>query len=354
MILAKTIIAIDAMGGDHGPAVILRASIIALRRNPELELILVGDETKLRRYLRRVKGDFLKNIRLHHASQQVEMGELPSQALRYKKDSSMRVAINLVKEGVAQACVSAGNTGALMATARFVLKTIPGIDRPAIMAALPTVDEKKPAYVLDLGANVDSSAENLFQFAVMASIVTEYVYNVPSPRVGLLNIGEEEIKGNPQVKQTAELLGRCEDIHYVGYVEGDQIFSGNLDVVVCDGFVGNVALKTSEGLIKFIMARLKALLKRNVLMWPLGMILYPLLRKVKKSIDPRNYNGASLLGLQGIVIKSHGSADARSFATAIQVGIQQVQHNVPEQIRNKVIKILEKNGKNEVSCDTQE
>ncbi len=349
--MGKTIIAIDAMGGDHGPAVILRASILAIKRNPDLHLILVGDEAKLRRYLRSVKGDFQKNLSIHHASQQVAMGELPSQALRYKKDSSMRVAVNLVKEGGAQACVSAGNTGALMATARFVLKTIPGIERPAIMAALPTVHDGKPAYVLDLGANVDSSSDNLFQFAVMGSIVTEHVYKVPSPRVGLLNIGEEEIKGNYQVKQTAELLSKCDAINYVGYVEADRIFSGEVDVIVCDGFVGNVALKASEGILKFIMSRLRLVFKNNVLMWPLGLLLYPILQKVKKDIDPRNYNGASLLGLRGIVIKSHGSADAKSFATAINAAVAQVEQNVPEQIRNRVIKILETNG---ASCDTHE
>ncbi len=332
------------MGGDHGPAVIVRASILAVKRDPQLELILVGDESKLNRFMRSIKGDYSDSIKIHHATQQVEMGESPSQALRYKKDSSMRVAVNLVKEGKAQACVSAGNTGALMATARFVLKTIPGIGRPAIMTGLPTALAHKPVYVLDLGANVDSSAENLFEFAVMGSIVTEHVLGRENPKVALLNIGEEEIKGNNQVKATAEMLNNCNEINYIGYVEGDQIFSGDIDVVVCDGFVGNVALKASEGILNFVISRLKEAFSKNILTKLLALFCIPIMRSVKKAIDPSNYNGASLLGVRGIVIKSHGSADATSFATAINAAAKQVEQNVPDQIRNKVIKILEKNG----------
>lgn len=329
------------MGGDNGPAVILRAAIRATKRNPDLQLILVGDEQKLKRYLRSVKSKYVQQISIQHASQTVDMGELPSQALRYKKDSSMRVAVNLVKEGKARACVSAGNTGALMATARFVLKMIPGIDRPAIMTGLPTDKQDRPTYVLDLGANVDSSAENLFEFAVMGSIVTEDVHSRPRPKVGLLNIGEEEIKGNNLVKETAELLSACQAINYVGYVEGDNIFSGDIDVVVCDGFVGNVALKTAEGIANFIIARLKHSLKKNLFTRLISFLFIPALLSFKKSIDPNDFNGASLLGLRGIVIKSHGNADAKAFATAINEAVLQVEHNVPETIKSKVIKILE-------------
>jgi glycerol-3-phosphate acyltransferase PlsX len=262
------------------------------------------------------------------------MDELPSQALRFKKDSSMRVAINLVKSGEADACVSAGNTGALMATARFVLKTLPGIDRPAICTTIPA--RRGHTHVLDLGANVDSKAEHLLQFAVMGSVLVNAVDNIEAPRVALLNIGEEEIKGNEQVKQAAALLG-ASPIHYVGFVEGDGIFLEDVDVVVCDGFVGNVALKTSEGVAQLIRHYMEQEFKRNLLTRLAGLAALPVLRAFARRIDPRRYNGASLLGLQGTVVKSHGGADALAFANAIKIAMLEVQKAVPQRIAKHLV-----------------
>jgi glycerol-3-phosphate acyltransferase PlsX len=257
------------------------------------------------------------------------MAELPSKALRNKKDSSMRVAINLVKEGRAQACVCAGNTGALMATARFVLKMLPGIDRPAIITAIPSVDGH--TYMLDLGANAECSAEQLFQFAVMGSALVTAVNGIDKPRVALLNIGEEEFKGNEVIRQAAGLIQGA-GLNYVGYVEGDDIFMDPVDVVVCDGFAGNVALKTGEGVSKLIGKFLKEEFSANFLHRLAAIAAYPALTNLGKRIDPRRHNGATFLGLNGVVIKSHGSTDALGFANAIRVGLQEVERNVPERI----------------------
>ena len=258
------------------------------------------------------------------------MDELPSQALRGKKDSSMRVAINLVKEGIADACVSAGNTGALMATARFVLKTLPGIDRPAICAILPTM--KGHTHVLDLGANVDSTAEHLLEFGLMGSVLTHAVDNIAKPTVGLLNIGEEEIKGNERVKEAARLFQQSE-LNYIGYIEGDGIYMNPCDVVVCDGFVGNVMLKTSEGVAKMFTAQLKNEFKRTLYNKIVALLCLPVLKNFKKRFDPRAYNGASLLGLNGIVVKSHGGADEYAFGKAILEARKEVIKDVPNLIR---------------------
>jgi len=321
------------MGGDHGPPVVLPAALAALNQHPDLTLILVGDQAVIGRELAVRNAAVHPRLRVHHASQRVEMDELPSVALRSKKDSSMRVAINLVKEGIAHACVSAGNTGALMATARFVLKTLPGIDRPAILTTLPTI--KGHTHMLDLGANVDTSAEHLFQFAVMGAVVAEAVDGRPSPSVGLLNIGQEEIKGNEQVKQAHLLLGSS-TLNYAGFVEGDAIYKGTVDVVVCDGFVGNVALKTSEGVAQMIAHFLRESFQSNVWTRLAGLFAMPVLRHLRDRIDPRRYNGASLVGLQGIVIKSHGGADAVAFANAIDVAVRQVNVNVPQRISKQL------------------
>lgn len=333
-------IALDAMSGDHGPQVSIPAALQALASIPELSLILVGDAEQLQQELERNHQSTGERLRIQHASQLVEMHDLPSQALRNKKDSSMRVAINLVKEGEASACVSAGNTGALMATARFVLKTLPGIDRPAIISALPTM--RGHSHVLDLGANIDSTSEQLYQFALMGSVLTAAVDNIPNPTVGLLNIGEEEIKGNEQIKATAKLLANTPDINYYGFVEGDDIYKGTVDVVVCDGFIGNVALKTTEGVAKMIASFMREEFKRNILTKIAGLIALPVLKAFRKRVDPREYNGASLVGLRGIVIKSHGSADAHSFATAIREAVIEVEKNVPEKIQAQLESIFEK------------
>lgn len=325
------------MGGDHGPSVTVPAALQALDEHPDLKLILVGRSGDLEAALLANKARETDRLVIHHASEIVGMDDHPSTALRGKKDSSMRVGINLVKNGTAQACVSAGNTGALMATARFVLKTQAGIDRPAICTALPTV--KGHTHVLDLGANVDSTAEHLFEFAVMGSVLTSAVENIEAPTVGLLNIGEEEIKGNERVKEAARLLADS-DLNYIGFVEGDGIFLGAADVVVCDGFVGNVMLKTSEGVAKMIAYYMRREFKRNPLNYLAGAVALPVLKAFRKRIDPRAYNGASLLGLQGIVIKSHGSADTFSYNRAIHEAVLEVRKNVPERISKQLEKLL--------------
>ncbi|MDH3354049.1 MAG: phosphate acyltransferase PlsX [Chromatiales bacterium] len=326
-------VAIDAMGGDHGPSVTIPAAINALKKYSHLNLILVGDEQKLSELVTQYGSKDNPRIEIHHASQVVEMDEPPSRALRGKKDSSMRVAINLVKDGKAQACVSAGNTGALMATSRFVLKTLSGINRPAIISALPTV--KGHTHMLDLGANIDSSAEVLYQFALMGSVLTRAVDNIENPTVGLLNIGEEEIKGNEQVKAAHKILSES-DLNYIGYVEGDGIYTDAADVIVADGFIGNIALKSSEGVAKMISHAMKNEFKRNIFTKLSALIALPVLNAFKKRIDPRSYNGASLVGLRGIVIKSHGSADSLSFATAIGEAVLEVKTNVPKLIASEV------------------
>lgn len=322
------------MGGDHGLSVTLPACINAINENPNLHLFLVGNEKQVRQFLKQKNMSSHNRLTIVHASEVVEMDELPSHAMRTKKDSSMRVAINLVKEGKVQACVSAGNTGALMATARFVLKTLPGIDRPAIIADMPTHHSR--TRILDLGANVDSCAEHLFQFAVMGSALVQAVDQKSSPKVGLLNIGVEEIKGNDQVKRTAHMLSECKLINYVGYVEGDQFFSGDVDLVVCDGFVGNVALKASEGLAKLMLAVLKESFMRTWWGRLVGLAAKPALSYLKLRMDPARYNGASLLGLNGIVIKSHGGAKIEAFQFAIEEAITQVQSNVVKLVTDKI------------------
>ncbi|MGC8853561.1 MAG: phosphate acyltransferase PlsX [Halothiobacillaceae bacterium] len=330
-------LALDAMGGDHAPGIVLDAAVEALRRHPELHLILVGQESMLRDELARRNVLNEARLSLHHASEVVAMDEAPALALRGKKDSSMRVAIDLVREGRADACISAGNTGALMATAKFVLKTLPGIDRPAICTMLPTATGH--THVLDLGANVECGAEHLFQFAVMGSVLASAVDNNPNPRVGLLNVGAEAIKGNDTVKAAARLL-EASPINYIGYVEGDDIYKGTADVVVCDGFVGNVALKASEGVAKMISSHLRESFKRNLFTKLAALISMPVLNSLKQRFDPRRHNGASLLGLQGIVIKSHGGADAFSFGHAIDTAMHEVEQAVPSRIDSQLETLL--------------
>ncbi len=330
-------IALDGMGGDHGPRVVVPAALTALSAQKDLKLILVGDPELLTVELSAHRARAGERLEIQPASQVVAMDELPSSALRGKKDSSMRVAIDLVKQGRAHACISAGNTGALMATARFVLKTLPGIDRPAICAALPTI--KGHTHVLDLGANVDVYADTLYQFAVMGAALTSAVDNIEAPTVGLLNIGAEEIKGNDRVKEAARMLEES-DLNYVGFVEGDDIYAGKVDVVVCDGFVGNVALKTSEGVARMIRHYLTNEFKRNLVTKLVGAMALPVLNAFKAKIDPRKYNGASLLGLQGIVIKSHGGADKMAFANAINEAVMEVRNNVPQRISRQLESLL--------------
>jgi len=337
--MSKVVIAIDAMGGDYGINVTIPATMDVMNDYSDLHVILVGDERILTENLKQVPDNIRQRIKLQHASQVVTMDDKPSMALRGKKDSSMRVAINMVKEKQADACVSAGNTGALMATARFVLKTLPGINRPAICAVLPTISGH--THMLDLGANVDLSAEHLFEFAAMGSVLSEAIDNIERPTVGLLNIGEEELKGNEQVKNAASLLSES-SLNYYGFIEGDDIYKGTVNVVVCDGFIGNIALKTSEGVAKMIGYYLKKEFNRNIFFKIAGLIALPVLKAFKKRVDPREYNGASLLGLKGIVIKSHGGADRHSYAQAIKEAIVEVEKNVPELISKQIEKLLVK------------
>ena len=326
-------VAIDAMGGDHGPHVTVPAALEALKQDSELNIVLVGIADAIESELAARKVSVGPRLRIHHASEVVAMDESPQSALKNKKDSSMRVAINLVKSGEAHACVSAGNTGALMATARFVLKMLPGIDRPAIAAPLPS--QKGMVYVLDLGANADCTPEHLLQFAIMGAMLVSSVEHKEKPSVGLLNIGSEDIKGNEVVKQAGELL-RNSHLNFYGNVEGNDIYKGTTDVIVCDGFVGNVALKTSEGLAQMMSRFLMQEFKRNWLTKIMAVACMPVLRAFKRRLDPRRYNGATFLGLRGIVVKSHGGADSFSFLHAIHTAIEEsrsgVLHRITEQL----------------------
>lgn len=329
-------LAVDAMGGDFGPAVTAAAATEALRRHPELQLTIVGDRDAISRVLQSTSHDEGRCV-IQHATQQVDMDERPSSALRNKRESSMRMAIDMVRDGMADAAVSAGNTGALMAIARFVLKTLPGIDRPAICATMPGI--QGTTHMLDLGANVDSSSEELFRFAVMGSVLSSAVDNQPTPRVALLNIGEEEIKGNDRVKQTAVLLEQS-TLNYQGFLEGNDIFKGKVDVIVCDGFVGNVALKASEGVASMLAHMAREEFSRGWFAKLSAVLASPALRRLRDRADPRRYNGASLLGLRGIVVKSHGSADAMSFGRAIDQAVLEVRQSVPERISSVLEQLL--------------
>lgn len=333
-------ISIDAMGGDFGPSVIVPAALVVLQKHTDLRLILVGIPDQLQAILSTQNADLKNRFEIQSATEMVMMDESPAVALRSKKDSSMRVAINLVKEGRAQACVSAGNTGALMATARFVLKTLAAVDRPALMACFPTMTNRT-VRVLDLGANVDSTPEQLLQFAVMGSVVAKAVDNTAHPIVGLLNVGSEEIKGNEQVKSASVLFSQCNAIRYVGFVEGDDIFYGKTDIVVCDGFVGNTMLKACEGLAKLVAEFTKEEIHRS---WLSRLSVLPanaIFHRLKNRMDLRTRNGATLLGLNGIVIKSHGGADQLAFSCAIEEAILEIEKNIPALIGKQVSDVLD-------------
>jgi len=322
-------IAIDAMGGDSGPSVTVPAVLDVLAEQTDVRFILVGQQDIVAPLWQQQHSPYADRLSIHHTTQVVAMGERAQDALRKKKDSSMRVALDLVKAGVAHACVSAGNTGALMATARFVLKTIPGIDRPAILSRIPA--HHGHTHMLDLGANADCTAQNLLQFAMMGSVVAADLDGVQRPRIGLLNIGEEDIKGNELVQEAGKLLQQS-TLNYQGFVEGNDIFSGEVDVVVTDGFTGNVALKTMEGLASMLGSTLRSEYTRTPWRRLSALASISVLKAVKKRFDPRQHNGASMVGLKGVVIKSHGSADAYSFAHAIRVAIVEARKGVPTQL----------------------
>lgn len=324
-------IAVDCMGGDHGPQVTLPACRTFLDAHADARLILVGLPEA-------VSGFTHARAQLVHASEVVTMDDALEVALRKKKDSSMRVAIEQVKEGLAQAAISAGNTGALMAISRYVLKTLDGIERPAIATQIPNALGQATT-MLDLGANVDCSAEHLLQFALMGSALVSAQSNQSNPTVGLLNIGEEIIKGNEVIKQAGELMRQAaqeQSINFYGNVEGNDIFKGTVDVVVCDGFVGNVALKTSEGLATMFGNTLKAEFSRTWWTKLIALVALPVLKVFKQRFDHRRYNGAALLGLRGLVFKSHGSADALAFGYALERAYDAARNQLLEQLQQRI------------------
>ncbi len=335
------IIALDAMGGDHGPSVTVAAAKMALNEISNIQLVLVGDQVQLDTEMEKLGLSNETRIRIQHASEVVTMDEAAVLALKKKKDSSMRVAINLVKENKVQACVSAGNTGALMATSKYVLKTISGISRPAICTILPSMTGH--TLMLDLGANLECTPENLHQFAIMGSVLAQSVDGMEKPTVGLLNIGSEAIKGNESIKKASQLIASS-GLNYHGFVEGDDIYKGTVNVVVTDGFVGNVSLKTGEGLAALVNQVLQREFKKNLITRLAAIIALPVLRSVAKTLDPRRYNGASLLGLNGIVVKSHGSADTSSFFNAIKIASMEIEKDVPQRISRVVESYLTQTG----------
>jgi glycerol-3-phosphate acyltransferase PlsX len=328
-----TTISLDVMSGDHGLDTTIPAAINYLNKNNDVFFLLVGDEKKIETHIKKhIEVDFSR-IKIIHAPEVINMDDSPIQALKTKNESSMRRAIDLVKTGAADGCVSSGNTGALMAIARYVLKTLPSIDRPAIESSLPSVHSH--THMLDLGANVECRASHLLQFAIMGSVLSNAVDEVNNPAVGLLNVGKEMIKGNDQVKEANELL-ESSHLNYVGYIEGDDIFCGDVDVVICDGFVGNIALKASEGLARLVSAYIKEEFRRNTLTKIAGISAAKVLQSFKNRVDPRVYNGASLLGLNGVVVKSHGSADSYAFEYAINIAKIESIKNVPQMIGERL------------------
>ncbi|WJN61449.1 phosphate acyltransferase PlsX [Pseudomonas sp. SO81] len=330
-------IAIDAMGGDFGPHRIVPACIASLDEFPSLHLVLVGQAPVLEELIARHPGVDRARLQVEHASEVIGMDERPTHALRGKPDASMRVMLELVRSGRAKACVSAGNTGALMALSLYVLKPLPGIDRPAMVTAVPTA--KGVCHLLDLGANVDCSAEQLYQFAVMGAVAAE-AQGMARPRVALLNVGTENIKGNQQVKLAASLLQQAEGLNYIGFVEGDGLYRGEADVVVCDGFVGNILLKSSEGLVSMISDRIEALFNEGFVSKLAGAVAMPLLKRLRGELAPARHNGASFLGLQGIVVKSHGSATVEGFQSAIRRAVIEVRENLPQRLHGRLEDLL--------------
>ncbi len=326
-------IAVDAMGGDFGPQVTVPATIAALSDTDDLQFVLVGDQVQLEPLIDQYSHTDSSRIKVHHASETVAMDDSPTFALRRKRDSSMRVAMDLVKSGSASACVSAGNTGALTAIAHVILRPLPGIHRPAIIGQIPTVDGF--VNVLDLGANVECSAQVLFQFGVMGATFVKYMEGIDQPKVALLNIGIEEIKGNQTIKDAAALF-EASELNYQGYIEGDRIFFGDVNVIVCDGFSGNVVIKTGAGVSHFIQSTLREEFERSFMSKLVALAARPAFRRTKNRIDPRVYNGAALIGLTGSVIKSHGAADQLAFQHALRKAVSEVKNEVPARINEQI------------------
>ncbi|MFQ3249695.1 phosphate acyltransferase PlsX [Glaciecola sp.] len=332
-------IALDIMGGDHGPHVLLSAAEKSLQIYPKLHLTICGHPSEYLDFKSSLDAKTFARVDFVECDEVVTMSDKPTTALRQKKHSSMRQAINLVKSGEAQACVSSGNTGALMAMAFYVLKTLPGISRPALISWLPRGQGKKVLF-LDLGASVNCDAEALFQYAVMGSVLAETCSHIKAPKVALLNVGEEDIKGNTLVKHADQLLRDSDSINYIGYVEGDQIFSGEADVVVTDGFTGNIALKSSEGIAKLVINEIKQATTETLFARLLSKLALPLLKKLYQRMNPDQYNGASLIGLRGIVVKSHGNASADACFYAIKQAYEEAENAVPDKIKTKIESVL--------------
>lgn len=322
------------MGGDFGPRVTVAAAGDALKRYPQLQILLVGQSDAINPHLRRQRGKHLQRLELIHADDTVAMDEKPSLALRNRRESSMWKALELVAQGRAQACISAGNTGALMAMSRLVLGMLPGIERPAIVAAIPTL--KGHSYMLDLGANIDSSPEQLLQFSIMGSVMVEAIEHKERPVLGLLNVGSEDNKGTDQVREASRLIQAHGGLNFIGYLEGDDLFSGRADLVVCDGFVGNIALKSCEGLSKLLVRKVQGSFRRNLYRRLVALLAQPILRELKYQLDPGRRNGATLLGLKGVVVKSHGGANRAYFGYAIDQALEKARSNVPALIGDRV------------------
>lgn len=331
-------VAVDAMSGDRGPAVTVSAALQAVHENKALSIILVGIRSELEALLLKSAPQGNNRITIEEAADVVQMNDRPSFALRHKRNSSMAVAVSLVADGKAGGCVSAGNTGALMGFGRNIIRMYPGIERPAIAKLIPSL--RGSCHVLDLGASVDASAENLCQYALMGSLLATAVAGKSEPRVALLNVGEEEIKGNEQVRLASHLLAQSDSIHYIGYVEGSDLFRDAADVVVCDGFVGNIALKTGEGVAGLLIELLEQAFTRSLYGRFVGLLAKPLLRKLLRLIDPAYHNGASLLGLQGVVVKSHGNAGERALLAAVRLAVREVEQEVPRRINERLDEIL--------------
>ena len=323
-------VAIDVMSGDRGPAVAVPAARRAVEENEALNVILVGRRSDIEAF----SVSTHPRVRIVEATEVVTMDERPSHALRYKQLSSMGIALRLVRDGEANACVSAGNTGALMVLGRSIIRMYPGIERPAIIKLIPSLHGR--CYVLDLGANVDATAENLYQYAIMGSLTAELIEKKVEPRVALLNVGAEEVKGNEPVRLAAHLLAESEAINYIGYVEGSDLFRDVADVVVCDGFVGNIALKTGEGVAAMLIELLEKAFRESFYGRLVGWLAQPMLRRLLNQADPSRHNGASLLGLQGVVIKSHGNANETAFKAAIEQAVVEARMALPERLNMRL------------------
>ena len=328
------VLGVDAMGGDHGVQITVPAVLNSLKKKKDFKVVLFGDKALIEAELSRCKAlssDECDRLSIQHCTEYVGMSELPSSALRHKKDSSMRQVLDAVKSSTVDAAISAGNTGALVAISKFVLRTLEGIDRPVICSAMPT--SKGRTYALDLGANLEANAQQLLQFAVMGSMLTQVLEQNEHPKVGLVNVGSEDIKGSSVIKEADALLEAVPGLNYVGYVEGNDLFSGVIDVAVMDGMVGNVALKASEGVARYIRSEMQATFSDSLWAKIQVFMAQSVLDLLVKRLSPSNYNGATLLGLNGIVVKSHGSADVAGFEQAMQVALRQVEQRILHHIQ---------------------